>query len=319
MPTDRRIRRLLQAVAAVLGAALLAAPAASAGIVTPQHGGSPNADAINTLYLMVSVLAIVIFVGVEGALLYSFFKFRARKGRVAAQIHGNTRLEIGWTVGAAVILVFISIFTFIKLPDIKNPPASLIDANGRPVAAAPVDGNVALAATDPIVPPKGASMTIRVDGQQYIWRYQYPGREKVFKYVDLYVPVGMTVILDITSDDVNHSWWIPKLGGKMDAIKGYINKTWFRIPPSEIGPGQSRVVYTGQCAELCGRNHANMYARVIGLRFADWQRWYDAEARAIRQAQIEGTRQRRQLIEQEGRQAIEQGGAGQNSGVGQNP
>ncbi len=88
------------------------------------------------------------------------------------------------------------------------------------------------------------------------------------------VPVGMTVLLDITADDVVHSWWIPKLGGKMDAVPGYTNKTWFRIPPDAIPEGQKQVVFTGQCAELCGRNHANMYARVIGMRMADYKKWY---------------------------------------------
>ena len=69
-------------------------------------------------------------------------------------------------------------------------------------------------------PPSGsASLNLKVDGQQYVWRYQYPRSEKeVFSYVDMVVPVGMTITLDITADDVVHSWWIPKLGGKMDAI-----------------------------------------------------------------------------------------------------
>jgi len=127
------------------------------------------------------------------------FKFKAKKGEVAAQIHGNTRLEIGWTVGAALILVFITVFTFITLPGIKNPPASDIDANGNPVNAS----NLLYASTDQPEPPKdSASLHIRVDGQQYVWRYQYPGQERVFSYVDLVVPVGMTVTLDITADDV---------------------------------------------------------------------------------------------------------------------
>jgi cytochrome c oxidase subunit II len=316
VPTNRTLRRVLTALAAALGAALLAAPAASAGMFAPQHGGSPNADSITTLWWLVVALALIIFLGVEGTLLYSLFKFRARKGSEAAQIHGNTRLEIGWTIGAGVILVFITIFTFIKLPSIKNPPPSLIDANGRPVAAS---DNVAFAATDSIAPPKGGAMTMKVDGQQYIWRYEYPGADRVFSYVDMYVPVGRTVILDITSDDVNHSWWIPQLGGKFDAIKGYVNKTWFRIPPDAIKPGQTRVVYTGQCAELCGRNHANMYARVIGMRFDDWQRWYQAKRTAIKQAQQAAARQRKRLEAQQGVQAASQGGAGQNSGTGQNP
>ena len=117
---EGRIRRLLLALSAALAGALLAAPAASAGFLFPEAGGSPNADSIKTLYIMVFVLALFIFAGVEGALLWSMWRFRARKGATAAQIHGNTKLEIGWTVGAAVILVFITAFTFIKLGAIKD-------------------------------------------------------------------------------------------------------------------------------------------------------------------------------------------------------
>jgi cytochrome c oxidase subunit 2 len=297
-------RRLLAAVAGALLASAVAAPSAMAGLLTPESGGSPNADSIKTLYLMVTAIALVIFVGVEGTLLYSFFKYRARKGRVAAQIHGNTPLEIGWTVGAALILIFITAFTFIKLADVKNPKPSLIDANGNPVSA-----NAALyASTDRPNPPKGASMTIRVDGQQYVWRFQYPGPKRVFSYVDMAVPVGMTILLDITSDDVNHSWWIPKLGGKFDAIKPYVNKTWFRIPLDAIPKGQNQVVYTGQCAELCGRNHANMYGRVVGMRYPDWKRWYDSKAAQIQQAFQAGAKQRAQL------NAAESGGGASSGG-----
>ena len=97
-------------------AALLAAPAARAGLLFPESGGSPNADSIHTLYIMVFILALFIFVGVEGALLWALFKFKAKKGRTAAQIHGNTKLEVGWTLGAFVILIFITVFTFIQLP-----------------------------------------------------------------------------------------------------------------------------------------------------------------------------------------------------------
>ena len=102
------------------GRSPIAAPAAHAGLLFPESGGSPNADSIQTLYIMVFVLALFIFAGVEGALLYSLFKYRARKGRTAAQIHGNTKLEIGWTVGPAVILVFITAFTFIKLAESRT-------------------------------------------------------------------------------------------------------------------------------------------------------------------------------------------------------
>ena len=77
------------------------------------------------------------------------------------------------------------------------------------------------------------------------------------------VPVGMTVTLDITADDVAHSWWIPKLGGKMDALPGYTNHTWFKADKAGTFPGQ--------CAELCGRNHANMLARVRAVPFDEYQ------------------------------------------------
>jgi cytochrome c oxidase subunit 2 len=289
---EGRFRRLLLALPAALVAALLAAPAAHAGLLFPESGGSPNADSIKTLYIMVFVLALFIFAGVEGALLYSLFKYRARKGRQAAQIHGNTKLEVGWTVGAAVILIFITAFTFIKLDAIKNPKPSLVDENGQAVVTS---DNPQLASTDNTLPKTGTVMRIAVNGQQYVWRYGYPGKENLLTYTDLVVPVGRTVILDITADDVAHSWWIPKLGGKMDAIPGYTNHTWFRIPPSAIKEGQTQVVYTGQCAELCGRNHANMYARVIGMRMEDYKKWYADEVAELKAAQTKVAKQQKAL------------------------
>jgi cytochrome c oxidase subunit 2 len=285
---------LTRGLAAALIGLAVAPGAAHAGAIFPESGGSPNADDISTLYLLIFVLAWLVFIPVAGALVWAMVKFRAQKGHSAAQIHGNTRLEIGWTVGAFLILVFITIFTFITLPGIKNPAGSDIDANGNPVSAS----NALYASTDQPPPPEGsAGLNIRVDGQQYVWRYQYPGRERVFSYVEMVVPVGMTVTLDITADDVAHSWWIPKLGGKMDALPGYTNKAWFKIPEDAIPEGQDRVVYHGQCAELCGRNHANMVARVIGMRFPDYEAWYDRKAAEIKQAQ-EDAASKRQEIEQ---------------------
>ena len=259
-----------------------------AGILVPEHGGSPNADDIARLYTLILVMAVVVFVGVEGTLIWFMIRFRARKGRVAAQIHGNTRLEVGWTIGAAVILVFITAVTFIMLPGIKNPAASDIDANGNRVAS-----NVAFASTDQPAPPTGASMHIRVDGQQYVWRYTYPDRggNALIAYEEMVVPVGMTVILDISSDDVAHSWWIPKLGGKFDALPGYVNHTWFKVPKAGT--------YTGQCAELCGRNHANMYARVRAVPFPQYEQWADQAAKDIKTARDEAASERKQLTDRQ--------------------
>ena len=293
---------LRRALAPAVLALLVTAFPASAGLILPEAGPSSNAQDIRTLYGIILALAIVVFLGVEGVLIYCMFRYRARKGRVAAQIHGNTRLEIGWTVGAAVILVFLTIATFVMLPGIKDPAASDIDINGNPVAA-----NAAFAATDQEAPPKGDVLNIKVDGQQYVWQYTYPSIDdkRVFAYTDMYVPVGMTVTLDISSNDVQHSWWIPELGGKMDALPGYLNKTWFKATE----PGE----WFGQCAELCGRNHANMYARVIALPFEEWRAWYDEQAAAIDTAEQAAAEGRAQLEQQKGEEAVQGTGGGQST------
>ena len=299
--TRRRLRRLAAVLPAVVLGALVLAPAASAGWFLPESDGSPNADAIRTLYILIALIGLVIFIGVEGLLIYSLFKFRARKGRVAAQIHGNTQLEIGWTVGAAAILIFLTVFTFLLLDDVKNPAPSQIDAQGNPIAAS----NLYAATDQPAPEGDGPTMNIRVVGQQYSWTFYYPdveGQERVYAYNDMYVPVGMTVTLDVQATDVAHSWWIPELGGKADAVPGYTNKTWFRIPLDAIPEGEDRVVYEGQCAELCGRNHADMLARVIGLPFDEWQAWRERKAEDLKTAEEEAAQRREELqSEEEGR------------------
>jgi cytochrome c oxidase subunit 2 len=275
MARPRLLSLLRRASAPALLALLVTAVTAAAGPILPEAGGgSKQAEDTRTLYAIVLVIGAIVFIGVEGVLIWCLVRYRARKGRVAAQIHGNTRLEIGWTVGAAVILVFLTIATFVMLPGIKNPAVSDIDINGNPVAA-----NAAFASTDQKAPPKGEAMNIAVDGMQYAWRFSYPSidRKKVYSFTRMYVPVGMTVTLDIRSNDVQHSWWIPALGGKMDALPGYTNKTWFKVDR----PG----VWEGQCAELCGRNHANMYASVQALEYDDWKAWYDRQARDIEAAE----------------------------------
>src|SRR3954464_15336158 len=254
---NRRGVRALARLAAAFGLLVTAGPAFSDAF-TPESGGSPNADDIDTLYKLLAVLALIIFIAVEGSLIWAFFRFKARRGRVAAQIHGNTQLEVGWTVAAAVLLVFITAVTFIKLPSIKNPPRT--GAHGLQLAS-----DALYASPDQPPPPGGNALRIKVDGQQYVWRYQHPGNQNVFSYTEMVVPSDATVGLDITSDDVAHSWWIPKLGGKMDAIPGYVNKTWFKATKAGV--------YRGQCAELCGRNHANMSARVRAVPFDEYQAW----------------------------------------------
>jgi cytochrome c oxidase subunit 2 len=275
-----RLRALSFALSAALIGLLVAASVASAGAITPEHGGSPNANQINNLYVITLIIAILVFVVVEGALVYSLFKFKARRGRVAAQIHGNTNLEVGWTVGAAVILVALTVLTFSKLGSITHPANS--SANGLKISE-----GVLAASTSAPSPPNGKKYTICVTGRQYIWRYTYGASCKgnplgvPYSYTEMVVPAETTIVLDIQSTDVAHSWWIPKLGGKFDAIPGYHNYTWFkaRMPSSASG-----TVYRGQCAELCGRNHANMDAQVRVLTPTAWEAWLNRQKSYIKRA-----------------------------------
>jgi cytochrome c oxidase subunit II len=285
----RRSRALALVLFAAVVAVLASSGVASADLLSPESGGSPNADRIDTLYWLIFAVALVVFIGVEGVLFYSLFKFRARKGVVPAQIRGNTRLEIGWTVGAAVILVVLGVFTFIKLPGIRNPDVS--EANGYQ------GGYVQIADATRRVPPSGKYLNVCVTGQQYIWRYTYAPNcasgnnfKYAFAYTDMYVPTDTTITLDINGQDVAHSWWIPKLGGKMDAVPGYTNHTWFKIPGKYAGH-----VFRGQCAELCGRNHANMVATVHALSPQDFEQWLAERKSDIKAADEAAAKQRRQL------------------------
>jgi cytochrome c oxidase subunit 2 len=283
---DRRNRRLLllpAALACLTALALALAPAALAGPVTPESGGSPNADDIDTLYRVVLYVAIVIFVLVEGVLIWSLVRFRYKRGGPEAQqIRGNTPLEVSWTLGAALILVVLTVVTFIYLPDIKDPPASGPDGLSR------ASGTQFATVDQPEPPTSGdRNLTIQVNGQQYLWRYDYPGDQQLFSYFTMVVPTNTTVVLRITSSDVIHSWWIPKLGPKFDAVPGHVNESWFKIKR----PGS----YHGQCAELCGAGHADMRAVVKAVPPAEYVAWARRQRRDIEAAKTELSQSRREI------------------------
>jgi cytochrome c oxidase subunit II len=264
---------LLATLAAALVGMLVLAPGAFADAFTPESRGSQNAVDIDTLYKLTLYIGIVIFVGVEGTLLYSLIKYRARRGGPEAeQIHGNTPLEIGWTIGAALILVVLTVVTFLYLPDIENPPASGPDGLRAEQAR--------FASIDQPDPPTsgGPYLTIKVNGQQYVWRYDYAGGDQLFSYYEMVVPTDTTVVLEVTASDVIHSWWIPDLGGKVDGVPGHVNETWFKIPAGKEG------VYDGQCAELCGSGHADMRAQVRAVTPDEFEDWARQTRREIKEA-----------------------------------
>jgi cytochrome c oxidase subunit 2 len=273
-------------VGVFLLASLILAPEALANFITPKAGGSPNANQIASLYKIVLYMAAFVFVVVEGALVYSIFRFRAKKNAVAAQIHGNTRLEIGWTLAAALILVVLTVVTFVKLPSIINPPNS--DADGLVLSAS---------VTQP-TPPNGKKLTVCVQGRQYIWRYTYGtdclnnafNAHLPYSYTTMVVPEHTTVVLKIQATDVIHSWWIPSLGGKVDAVPGYTTYTWFK--------GLHTGNFRGQCAQLCGTNHAAMIAYVKIVTPAQYAAWAKTEEQEITTANSQVTQLRQILTQQ---------------------
>jgi cytochrome c oxidase subunit II len=244
------------------------------------------------------VIALIIFFAVEGALVYVLVKFRKRKGAVASQIHGNTRLEIGWTAAAAVILLGLAILTFSKLASIQDPPNS-----GPNPAVLGEQNNLLYASNTRKLPPNGKALEITVIGRQFIWQFVYPGANEKdglgapYSYEEMVVPTDTTVELDIESEDVVHSWWVPELGGKFQAVPGYHNYTWFKISK----PG----VYRGQCALICGRGHARMIATVKAVPPAQFEAWLARQKQLISEANLAAAKARAKLNAQTGPGAVE--------------
>jgi cytochrome c oxidase subunit II len=275
---SRRLALTLLATGLVLALGLVIAATAGADVFTPDAGPSKNAIDTDTLYKIVFFTGLVVIGIVWGVLFYSLFRFRARRGRRPPQVLGNTPLELGWTIAAGAVVASIALVTYIMLDGIKNPAPS--------GSASLAEARAENASLDQPPPPAGTkALQITVSGQQYIWRYQYPNGAVSFQ--QMVVPVDTTVILSIKANDVAHSWWIPKLGGKMDALPGYTNKTWFKATATGT--------FTGQCAEFCGSGHAVMSAKVTVVEQQAYQAWVVNQKRLIQQAQKEAVELRKQF------------------------
>jgi cytochrome c oxidase subunit 2 len=223
------VRRFLAVAAGLTLLAAIAAPSALAQFapVTPE---SPNADKIRNGYLFITVFALAIFVLVEALLLVFVFRYRRRKRpqfEDGADVHGATKVELAWTAGPVIVLFLIVAFIFVELPGIKDIPQATAGEE---------------------------QLGITVTGRQFYWQYEYENGAIAIDHMR--APEGVPVRLEVTSpdSDVIHSWWIPALGGKIDAIPGMTNETWFKA--------EKAGTYAGQCAELCGLEHARMLATV---------------------------------------------------------
>ncbi|MFL5942228.1 MAG: cytochrome c oxidase subunit II [Gaiellaceae bacterium] len=239
------MRRKLPSVVLALLVALATAgvAAASNGGFTPVEPASPGASHTLTAYYVILAFTSAIFLLVEGLLVVFVIKYR-RRGRPreveGAQVHGHARLELIWTVIPVVILAVIGLVVFLELPDIRSAPA----------------------AANPI--------RITIEGHQYYWQFDYPNGARSIG--TLHAPVDRVVDLTVVSPDVIHSWWIPALGGKIQAIPGRRNHIWFEA--------QKTGSFEGQCAELCGVLHASMTSTVLTQPEAEYRRFVDVTTRA---------------------------------------
>lgn len=214
-----------------------------AGENYPQSALHPHSDfatRLDVLFDQIFWWAVGVFVVVEGILVYTIFRFRARPDSPRPkEVHGHTVLEIGWTLAPALILVAIAI-----------PTIQTIFVVDRPT-------------DDP------NALVIEAIGRQWWWEFRYP-ELGIVTANEAHIPVGRTIDLRLRSGDVLHSFWVPKLGGKRDLIPGRENHLWFTA--------DSTGVYWGQCAEYCGTAHAWMGMRMIADTPADFDAWVAAES-----------------------------------------
>jgi cytochrome c oxidase subunit II len=241
-----RLRRLpgVLGCAALLVLVEAAGAAADNGGVAPPAPASPNAGNIRDVYWLILGVTGGIFLLVTMTLLLFVVRYRSR-GRPreieGPQVRGHTNLELAWTAAPVVLLAIVAGFVFWKVSDIgatSGLPASERNA------------------------PKEQ---IRVEGRQYYWQFVYPNG--AISIDRLRLPFQRTVRLQIVASDVDHSWWIPALGGKLDAIPGKDNFTSFRA--TKLG------TFRGQCAEFCGLLHTGMLATVEVLPVDEYDRWVE--------------------------------------------
>jgi cytochrome c oxidase subunit 2 len=239
-PPVRRLRRVLLCFALL---ALAFAPAALAGNggLAPPAPASPSASHIRDIYWLILAMTGGIFLLVTGTLVVFLVRYRSR-GRArdveGAQVRGHTKLELAWTVGPVVLLAVIAGFVFWKVSDLSATASS------------------------------SAKEEITIQGHQYYWEFVYPNGAISIDHLRL--PVDKAVRLTVVSTDVNHSWWVPALGGKLDAIPGQTNH--MTLLPNKLG------TFRGQCAEFCGLLHAQMLSEVEVMPAADYQAWVQHRA-----------------------------------------
>jgi cytochrome c oxidase subunit II len=280
------LRRLVPLVVAGLALAVLAAPA-QATVFGPRTGHSPNADDIRTAYWVVIAIAALLVIAVHAFLIAAIVRFRARRGRAPRRFGAGP----GAFTRPAAPLAAVAVGTFVfgivmagKARDVEPTGSEGFSASSSLVAQV---GGLS-------VPSDAKPLTINAIGQQFLWRFEYPGGrpgDRVFSYGELVVPVDTAIVLHVTSTDVMHRWFIPTLGGQVDAVPGKTADTWFRA--------DREGVYQGQSTFFSGSSYAAMrawvrvvspdaYRQFVGQKRSDLKAAQDYVRKKVTQNAIPG-------------------------------
>lgn len=249
--------------------ALVAAPVSADWALNMPEGVTAISREVYGLHMTILLICVVIGLGVFATMFYSIWKHRKSRGAVAADFHENHKLEVVWTIIPFFILIAMAVpaaQTLIKMEDAS-----------------------------------GSELTIKITAYQWMWQYEYLEQDVAFysrlhpdsniarqlnsginpstvpNYLlevdkPLVLPVDTKIRFLLTAADVIHAWWVPELGGKKDAIPGFINEMWAQIDT----PG----VYRGQCAELCGKDHGFMPIVVHAVSKEEYQTWLTSQRQA---------------------------------------
>lgn len=231
---------------------------AATNVDVMPDAASSRARLVDQLARILIGLGAVIFLVVEGVLVYAVIRFRKRKDDQtdAVPYHGNNTLELVWTIIPAFIVVFIGFYSFQVLAEIEQPVSD--------------------------------EMVVEVIGRQFLWEFRYPDFDLTTQ--ELRLPVGKPIRFEITSADVIHSFWVPEFRAKRDATPGLISE--LLITPTELG------TYPIRCAELCGAGHAAMNAQVIVETESDFLAWIELQGGLADRSTAEGEQQGESPLEE---------------------
>jgi cytochrome c oxidase subunit II len=238
-----RIRTKVRRVAGLALLALVVSAVLSAcnspNILNPA---GPVAEGEKGMAIMVFIVAAVVFVIVITALLYCVIRFRDRPGAAEpSQLHGNSKLEIAWTIVPSALLVLILVLTLTTMFSLATPPSN------------------------------SPSITITAVGHQWWWEFDYPDQH-IVTADQLNIPVNTVVNIKLYSNNVIHSLWVPQLGGKTDVIPGHNNTLWLEATRYDPNNADANM-YRGECTEYCGTQHAHMDFVVVVQTQSDWSTW----------------------------------------------